>query len=213
MNRAAVDYSLYLVTDRDLLGAKELVATVEQAIRGGVTVVQIREKNLPTLDFFRTAQAIKDVTLKYGVPLIVNDRADIALAVDADGLHIGQSDLPLTVARRLLGPDKIIGVSAATLEEALAAQNEGADYLGIGAIYPTNTKYDADQVSLTELAAINNKVTIPVVAIGGINGNNICDVITAGAAGAAVVSAIVAAEDPCKAAAALDQMIKAARRI
>ncbi|WP_094606407.1 Thiamine-phosphate synthase [Sporomusa silvacetica DSM 10669] len=208
MDKRNSNYSLYLVTDRGLLGDKDLAKTVEQAIQGGVTVVQVREKNLSSLEFYQVALVIKGVTEKYGVPLIVNDRADIALAVDAAGLHIGQEDLPVVVARKLLGPDKIIGVSAATLAEALLAQDQGADYLGIGAVFPTNTKDDADSVSLAELEAIKAKVKIPIVAIGGINGSNIRDVMNTGVDGVAVVSAIVAAADPKAATCKLLQLTK-----
>lgn len=208
MHNNKLDYSLYLVTDSGLLGGKDLAATVEQAIQGGVTMVQIREKHLSSREFFQVALAIKAVADKYKVPLIVNDRSDIALAVDAAGLHIGQDDLPLTEARKLLGPDKIIGVSAATLEEALLAQNQGADYLGVGAIFPTNTKDDADSVSLAQLQDIKANVKIPIVAIGGINGNNIQSVIETGVDGAAVVSAIIAAADPGAAASKLQRLLK-----
>ncbi|MBP2638901.1 MAG: Thiamine-phosphate pyrophosphorylase [Firmicutes bacterium] len=208
MHNNKLDYSLYLVTDSGLLGGKDLAPTVEQAIQGGVTMVQIREKHLSSRDFFQVALAIKAVTDKYKVPLIVNDRADIALAVDAAGLHIGQDDLPLTEARKLLGPDKIIGVSTATLEEALLAQSQGADYLGVGAIFPTNTKDDADSVSLAQLQVIKAGIKIPIVAIGGINGSNIQSVIKTGVDGAAVVSAIIAAADPGEAASKLQQLIK-----
>ena len=207
MVNGVIDYSLYLVTDRELLGNKDLVQTIEQAIQGGVTMVQVREKNLSTLEFFQVALAIKDITTKYRVPFIVNDRADIALAVDADGLHIGQSDLPLIVARKILGPTKIIGVSASTLEEALLAEKDGADYLGVGAIFPTMTKDDADSVSLAQLKTIKNNVSIPLVAIGGINENNIKKVMETGIDGAAVVSAIVACPEPCMAAQKLRQLI------
>jgi len=207
MHEEAIDYSLYLVTDRELLGAKDLVQTIEEAIKGGVTVVQVREKELSTLQFFQVATLIKSITQKYNIPFIVNDRADIALAVDADGLHIGQEDMPLSVARKLLGSNKIIGVSVATLEEALLAQQEGADYLGIGAIFPTKTKGDATNVSLAELKRIKDKVSIPVVAIGGINENNIKKVMATGVDGAAVVSAIVACSNPCVAAQKLCQLL------
>ncbi|SCM82432.1 Thiamine-phosphate synthase [uncultured Sporomusa sp.] len=209
MHNNSVDYSLYLVTDRDCLGGKELVATVEQALQGGATVVQVREKNLSTLEFFQVTSRIKSITDKYGVPLIVNDRADIALAVDAAGLHIGQEDLPLAVARRLLGPDKIIGVSASTLEEALLAQEQGADYLGVGAVFPTNTKDDADSVSLAALKSIKEQVRIPVVAIGGINRSNVQPVMETGIAGVAVVSAVIAAQDPYEAACDMLRLIRA----
>lgn len=209
MHNSKIDYSLYLVTDRDCLGNKELAATVEQALRGGATLVQVREKNLSSLEFFQEASRIKSITDKYGVPLIVNDRVDIALAVDAAGLHIGQADLPLEVARRLLGPNKIIGVSAATLEEALLAQEQGADYLGVGAIFPTNTKDDADSVSLAALKTIKEQVRIPIVAIGGINGHNVQAVMETGVDGVAVVSAIIAAQDPYEATRKMLQLVRA----
>lgn len=209
MHNNSVDYSLYLVTDRDCLGGKDFVATVEQALQGGATVVQVREKNLSTLEFFQVTSRIKSITDKYGVPLIVNDRADIALAVDAAGLHIGQEDLPLAVARRLLGPDKIIGVSASTLEEALLAQEQGADYLGVGAVFPTNTKDDADSVSLAALKSIKEQVRIPVVAIGGINRSNVQAVMGTGIAGVAVVSAVIAAQNPYEAACDMLRLVRA----
>lgn len=196
MSKSPIDYSLYLVTDRDLLNGKDIVATVEQAILGGVTIVQIREKSLSTREFFQCALLLKGITAKYGVSFIVNDRTDIALAIDADGLHIGQDDMPLSVARKLLGPNKIIGVSVATLKQALTAQADGADYLGVGAVFPTTTKDDASNVSLQMLQEIKKQVNIPVVAIGGINENNISKVMATGVDGAAVVSAIVAARDP-----------------
>lgn len=200
MKRKNIDYSLYLVTDRGLLAGKNLAETVEQAILGGVTLVQIREKACSTLTFYQEALKVREITLKYNIPLIVNDRLDIALAVDADGLHIGQADLPLTIARKILGPDKIIGVSAANLAEALTAEAAGADYLGVGAVFPTTTKDDADSVGLAELKRIKGAVTIPVVAIGGIQSENIEKVKVSGADGVAVVSAIIAAADPCCAA-------------
>lgn len=206
--KVQIDYSLYLVTDRLLLGGKDLAETIEQAILGGVTAVQLREKDVTSLDFYHIAQTVKNSTAKYGVPFIVNDRLDIALAVDADGLHIGQRDLPLPVARKLLGAKKTIGVSATTLEQALSAQEQGADYLGIGAMFPTATKEDADSVSLRELQRIKEQARIPIVAIGGIQANNIQQIIAAGADGAAVVSAIIAAADPRAAAEQLRKLIK-----
>ncbi|AIF52760.1 thiamine phosphate synthase [Pelosinus sp. UFO1] len=207
MDKGAIDYSLYLVTDRELLSGKDLANTVEEAIKGSVSLVQIREKNISTLDFFQLALQVKGITTTYGVPFIVNDRVDIALAVDADGVHIGQEDMPLPVARNLLGPTKIIGVSVSTLEEALRAQEEGADYLGIGALFPTLTKSDADHVSLEDLGMIKEKIKIPIVGIGGINGSNIHHVIATGVDGAAVVSAIIAATNPREAAWHLRQII------
>lgn len=208
MSEDLIDYSLYLVTDRELLGGKDLVTTVEQAILGGVTMVQIREKNLSTLKFFQYALLIKHITEKYNVTFIVNDRSDVALAVGADGLHIGQDDMPLLVARKLLGPTKLIGVSVATVEQALLAQAGGADYLGVGAVFSTATKADANSVSLQTLQDIKHKINIPVVAIGGINENNISKVMAIGVAGAAVVSAIIAAPDPYASAKKLRQLMK-----
>ncbi len=168
MNKSKINYSVYLVTDRDLLMGKDLFKSIEQAIIGGVSLVQLREKNINSRDFFSIAVKVKDITTKYNVPLIINDRADIVLAVNADGLHIGQDDLPVTIARKILGKDKIIGVSAANLSEALQAERDGADYLGIGAVFPTATKANTRQVSLAQLAQIKAEVHVPVVAIGGI---------------------------------------------
>jgi thiamine-phosphate pyrophosphorylase len=190
-----IDYTLYLVTDRSLLGGRDLLLSIEEAILGGVTVVQLREKDLSTLEFFHLATRVKSVTDRFQVPLIINDRLDIALAINAAGLHIGQDDLPGVVARRLMGPGKILGISATTLEEAITAKDEGADYLGIGAIFPTGTKLDARDVSLDTLSAIKNRVKIPVVAIGGINLNNIKFVKEQNIDGVAVVSAILGREN------------------
>ena len=195
MNKAKIDYALYLVTDRNILGERDLCECVEQAILGGVTLVQLREKELCSKDFYETAQDVKKITDQYKVPFIINDRLDIALAVDADGLHIGQEDLSLSVARRLLGPDKIIGVSASNLSEALAAEQAGAEYLGVGAVFATPTKKDADSVSLPQLAQIKAGVSIPVVGIGGINEMNARSVISTGVDGVSVVSAILGKAD------------------
>lgn len=167
-----VDYSLYLVTDRSMLKNSDITEAVEAAIKGGVTLVQLREKDISTLEFYNVACAVKKVTDKYGISLIINDRIDIALAVDAAGVHLGQSDLEAAVARRLIGENKILGVSAATLEESLKAEEDGADYLGVGAVFTTTTKNDARTVSLEMLKNIKETVKIPVVAIGGINYEN-----------------------------------------
>ncbi|MBP2649771.1 MAG: Thiamine-phosphate pyrophosphorylase [Firmicutes bacterium] len=207
MKAKAVDYSLYLVTDRRLLGNKELVATVEDAIKGGVTVVQLREKDVSTQQFYSIALAVKKAVLQYKVPFIINDRIDVALAVEADGIHIGQSDMPLVTARKLVGPTMVIGVSVATLAEAVAAENEGADYLGVGAVFPTGTKADARSVSLELLSEIKARVNIPVVAIGGINIQNASQVVTTGVDGLAVVSAIIAQKQPGLAAKNFRQII------
>jgi thiamine-phosphate pyrophosphorylase len=199
-NKLDVNYGLYLVTDRGILGNRDLAEVVEEAIIGGVTVVQLREKITSTLDFYNTALRIKAVTDKYDIPLIINDRLDIALAVDAAGLHVGQNDMPPHIARKVLGPNKILGVSTATLQEALKAQEDGADYIGVGAMFPTNSKSDAKYVTLEDLEKIKQGVKIPVVAIGGINLSNIRQVMEAGADGAAVISAILGKDDIKKAA-------------
>ncbi|EYE88729.1 thiamine-phosphate pyrophosphorylase [Fervidicella metallireducens AeB] len=190
-----IDYSLYLVTDREVIGNRNIISCVEEALIGGVTIVQIREKNTSTKNFYNIAIKIKEVTDKYKVPLIINDRLDIALAINADGLHVGQSDMPTEVVRQLLGPDKILGVSAATMEEALKAQRDGADYIGVGAVFPTSNKNDARIVSLDLLRNIKKEVKIPVVAIGGINQRNIVKAMETGVDGVAVISAILSKEN------------------
>ena len=190
-----IDYSLYLVTDRDVLNGRDLCKSVEDAILGGVTLVQLREKNISTLEFYNIAVNLKKITDKYNTPLIINDRLDIALAVDAAGVHIGQSDIPCYVARNILGKEKIIGVSASTLNEALKAQKDGADYIGVGAIFKTSTKNDADSVSISDLKKIKESVSIPVVAIGGINKENIKLLNSTNINGVAVVSAILGKEN------------------
>ncbi|SHI12280.1 thiamine phosphate synthase [Desulfosporosinus lacus] len=195
MSKVKIDYSLYLVTDRKLLGERDLAPSIELAIQGGVSLVQLREKSISTKEFLNLALRVKEITSKYEIPLIINDRLDIALAVDAEGLHVGQDDLPMLKARELLGPDKIIGVSARTLEEALLAEKQGADYLGVGAVFRTSTKSDAKEVSLEQLEYIKKSVSIPVVAIGGINYGNIQQVKATGIDGISVVSAILVQED------------------
>ena len=170
-----IDYSIYLVTDRDLMSTKTLEEAVEEAIKGGCTLVQLREKECSSLDFYTTAINIKRITDKYKVPLLINDRLDIALAVDAAGVHIGQSDLPCSVVRKIVGDDKIIGVSAGTLENAIKAENDGADYIGVGAMYATGTKKDAKHTSMDELKKIRENISIPIVVIGGINKERITD--------------------------------------
>lgn len=191
---------LYAVTDRTWLNKNQLVDQVEQAILGGVTLVQLREKSLSTRDFINTAEKIKRVAGKYGVPLIINDRLDVVLAVDAAGLHVGQEDMPAETARRLLGPEKILGVSVANMAEALQAEKDGADYLGAGAVFPTGTKNDAGYVERLELERITRVVRIPVVAIGGINETNTLLLKGSGIEGIALVSAIFAKDDLRKAA-------------
>ncbi|MEQ8155942.1 MAG: thiamine phosphate synthase [Clostridiaceae bacterium] len=190
-----VDYSLYLVTDRNMLKNSDITEAVEAAIKGGVTLVQLREKDISTLEFYNVACAVKKITDKYGIYLIINDRIDIALAVDAAGVHLGQSDLKAAVARRLIGENKILGVSAATLEESLKAEEDGADYLGVGAVFTTTTKNDARTVSLEMLKNIKETVKIPVVAIGGINSENAGTLRECNIDGIAVISDILAKED------------------
>ena len=192
-----IDLSLYLVTDNSD-NVEKFLNTIEEAIKGGTTVVQIREKNADTLDFYKLSLKVKEITTKYNVPLIINDRVDIALAIDADGVHVGQSDMPCDVTRRLIGEDKILGVSAATIDEAKKAQRDGADYIGTGAVFPTQTKDDADSVTKEELKEIVEAIDIPVVAIGGINLDNASELKGTGIKGLSVVSAIMSSEDPKK---------------
>ncbi|MDD2402515.1 MAG: thiamine phosphate synthase, partial [Clostridia bacterium] len=170
-------------------------------------VVQLREKVATSREFYLIAQKVKMVTDKYNISLIINDRLDIALAVDAAGLHVGQRDLPAHIARRILGSDKILGVSAVTLTDAQRAENEGADYLGVGAVFPTDSKNDADTVTLDMLTKIKNSVKIPVVGIGGINKDNILEVMKTGADGASVISAIFGKENIKEAASVLNNLI------
>ena len=190
-----IDYSIYLVTDRDLMSTETLEEAVEQAIIGGSTLVQLREKECSSLDFYNTALRIKEITDKYNVPLIINDRLDIALAVDAAGVHVGQSDMPAAIVRKIIGDDKIIGVSTGSLEEALKAQKDGADYLGVGAMYSTGTKKDANPTSMEELKKIRENVTLPIVVIGGINKERVRDFDGINIDGLAIVSAIIAQKD------------------
>ena len=185
------ELTLYLVTDRRWLGRRSLEEDVEEALLGGATLVQIREKEISSRAYLELARKVKAVTDRYGVPLIVNDRIDIAMAVDAGGVHVGPDDLPVSFARRLLGPDKIVGASASSLEEALTFQAQGADYLGVGAVFPTATKQVTEKVDLETLARIKAAVRIPVAAIGGIDAGNAPEVMKTGVDGVAVVSAIL----------------------
>lgn len=190
-----VDYSLYLCTDRALMSATTVEQCVEQAVKGGCTVVQLREKNCTSRTFYELALRVKAVTGRYSVPLIINDRVDIALAADADGVHVGQSDLPAAAVRRMIGEDKILGVSASSLEEAVKAQEERADYVGVGAMFSTATKTDAKLVTMEGLLKIRAAVTVPIVVIGGINQETAPLFKGTGVNGLAVVSAIVAQPD------------------
>ena len=186
---------LYAVTDRRGLGEKTLVQAVEEALRGGATMIQLREKDVSPEQFIAEALALKPVCARYGAPLIINDNVEVALACDADGVHVGQDDTSLTEARAKLGQDKIIGVSAHNVEEALKAERDGADYLGSGSVFATGTKNNVTRLPLDELDRICSSVKIPVVAIGGIGTDNMPLLSGRGAAGAAVVSAIFSAED------------------
>lgn len=190
-----VDYTLYLVTDRQLMSTKTIEEGVENAIIGGCTLVQLREKDLSSYEFYTAAMGVKEVTRKCGVPLIINDRVDIAVAVDAEGVHVGQNDLPADKVRQIIGPEKILGVSASNLAEAMEAQKAGADYIGVGAMYATDTKTDAETTSINELRLIRQSVELPIVVIGGINKNTIKDFAGIEIDGLAVVSAIIAQYD------------------
>ena len=187
-----IDYTLYVCTDRKLMSSPSVEASVEAAVRGGATVIQLREKDVAGREFYETALAVKRVTDCYGVPLIINDRIDIAIAVDAAGVHLGQKDIPVEVARKLLGEEKIIGISAANPREARLAAEKGADYLGVGAMYQTSTKTDTRPVTLETLAEIRSAVKIPIVVIGGIGRENAMNFKGLGVNGLAVVSSVVA---------------------
>lgn len=189
------DLILYAVTDRSWLGEETLCAQVEKAIRGGVTFVQLREKELAEEEFEKEAYEIKELCRQNSIPFVINDNVDLAARVDADGVHVGQSDMEALEVRRKLGPDKIVGVSAQTVEQALKAQEMGADYLGVGAVFPTGSKNDADDVTHQTLQEICEAVDIPVIAIGGIGENNVTELKGRGLAGIAVISAIFAKPD------------------
>ncbi len=199
---------LYVVTDRTWLNGKTLSSQVEQAAAAGATCVQLREKELGYEGFLAEAKSIKAITDRYGIPLIVNDSIDVALACGADGVHIGQGDMPACKARKLIGDGRILGVSAQTVAQALTAQRCGADYLGVGAVFPTSTKADADAVSYDTLKAICAAVDIPVVAIGGITAANIASLAGSGIDGVAVVSAVFASPDIPRATGELLQSVR-----
>lgn len=190
-----IDYSLYLVTNRENKSKENFLKIIEESIKGGVTLIQLREKTVSTQEFFNIATNVKEITKKYNVPLIINDRIDIALAIDADGVHIGQDDMPTKIARKFIGPNKILGVSVHNLKEAKKAEENGANYLGVGAIF-TTTKDDANDVSIKTLKRITESVDIPTVAIGGINLENANQLKNTKIAGFSVVSAIMEAKEP-----------------
>ena len=198
--RPSVDYSLYFCTDRGLMSSATIEENVEAALTGGATVVQLREKNCSSREFYELAVRVRAIARRFGAPLIVNDRVDIALAAGADGVHVGQSDLPCAAVRRLVGKGMLVGVSAGSAAEALAAAGEGADYLGVGAMYATGTKEDAGLVTMEELKNIRRAVELPIVVIGGINKATLGNFKGLGIEGIAVVSAIAAQKDPAAAA-------------
>ena len=207
-----IDYSLYLVTDRGLARGRSTFEVVKAAVSGGVTCIQLREKDCSTLEFIEQAVAIKNFLETRQIPLIINDRLDVALAVGADGIHLGQTDMPLGIAKKIAGPSMLIGISAESVQDAIEAENSGADYLGVSPIYATPTKTDtAPPLELQGLREIRSRVKIPLVGIGGLNKSNAAEVIQNGGDGVAVVSAIVAADDPELAARTLKQIIDEAR--
>ena len=193
MNRKAL--RLYLVTNRYQDSLQSFLEKIETACRSGVTIVQLREKNLTTNQYYQLAKQVKEITDAYQIPLIIDDRLDVCLAVDAAGLHIGDDELPVPVARQVLGPDKILGVTAKTVKRALEAEEGGADYLGTGAIFPTTTKENAPITLISTLKTICQRVAIPVVAIGGLTSENIDQLAATGIAGVAVVRDLMQAED------------------
>lgn len=195
--RASVDFRLYLITDRGQTAGRDLRVVVEAALSGGIRAVQLREKNAPTLEYFELARMLRDLTARYGARLFVNDRIDIALAVGADGVHLPESGLPVAVARELLGPDRLIGASCHSLERAKAAQKQGADFITFGPVYHTPSKagYGAP-VGLMALAEATRALTLPVFALGGVSRDRVPEVQAAGAAGVALISAVLASPEP-----------------
>jgi thiamine-phosphate diphosphorylase len=208
-----VDYSLYVITDAKLSRGRSHREVVEAALRGGATMVQYREKNASTRQMIEDALELRHLCRAHNAPFIVNDRVDVALAVDADGVHVGQDDMPASLARKMIGREKILGVSAENVEQARAAIVDGADYLGVGTLFATATKADAGEpIGLLGLEKIARVSTIPMVGIGGINLSNAASVIRAGAAGVAVISAIVSADDVERAARGLKRIVEDARK-
>ena len=208
MRCAEQDLLLYAVTDRHWLSGRSLRDVVEESLRGGVTMLQLREKTLAEPSFLAEARELQALCRDYHVPFLVNDNVDIALAMDADGVHVGQSDMEAGDVRAKLGPDKIIGVSAQTVAQALQAEAHGADYLGVGAVFPTGSKADAKEVEWDVLRDICQAVSIPVVAIGGITQENVTELAGTGICGVAVISAIYAQEDIPAAAKNLKNTVK-----
>ena len=202
------DPSLYFITDSTLFDEEEFLRRTEAALRGGATLLQLREKNSSTREYMALAEKVHTLTRQYHVPLIIDDRLDVAMAVNAEGVHLGQSDLPIHIARRIFGPDKIIGATAKTVKQATEAWEQGADYLGVGAIYPTTTKVKTILTSTEMLHRICQAVPIPVNAIGGLNKDNLSVLEGIPIAGVCVVSAIMKADDPEQAARSLREQIR-----
>ena len=193
------DSSIYFITCSDGFSEEEFLYRVEEACKGGATLVQLREKDKTTREYFSLAKKVHDITAKYGIPLIIDDRVDIALAVNAEGVHVGQSDMPVSITRSLMGKEKIVGATAKTVPQAVEAYEQGADYLGVGAIYPTTTKVKTVLTSVDTLKEIVGAVPIKVNAIGGLNKENIYILADSGVDGICAVSSIMKADDPCQA--------------
>lgn len=191
-----LDTTLYFITDSSTVPAEKFLPSVEAACKGGATIIQLREKNKSTREYMELAASVHEITKSYNVPLIIDDRVDVALAIGAEGVHVGQSDMPVSIARKLMGPDKIIGATTKTVPQALEAYEQGADYCGVGAIYPTTTKVVTILTSVETLKEIVKAVPIPVNAIGGLNKNNIDVLKGSGIAGICAVSAIQKAAAP-----------------
>lgn len=202
------DSSMYFITDSTNYSEEEFLYRVEQALMGGITLLQLREKDKSTREYINLAEKVHTLTKKYNVPLIIDDRVDVALAIDAEGVHVGQSDMPVSTARKLMGDDKIVGATTKTVPQALEAYEQGADYLGVGAIYPTTTKVKTVLTSTETLGNICSAVPIPVNAIGGLNKDNIDVLKGIPIAGICVVSAIMKADDPKQAAVELQARAK-----
>lgn len=208
-----VDFAVYVITDRRLARGRSHEEIAAAAVAGGATVVQLRDKELTTRQLADAAARMLAVLRPAGVPLVINDRVDVVLAVDADGVHVGPDDLPVEVARRILGPSRLVGASAGTVEEAVQAQTQGADYLGVGSVFETSSKADAGPpIGVEGLRRIVQAVRLPVVAIGGITHANAAQAIRAGAAGVAVISAVVTASDIAAATRSLLEVVRAARQ-
>ncbi len=213
MSKMPIDLAVYIITDRRVAGNRSILDIVREAIAGGATAVQLREKEASAREMIRLGEALHEITRPAGIPLIVNDRVDVAVALDAEGVHVGQDDIPAAIARQMIGPDRILGVSAATVAEARQAERDGADHLGVGDVFGTPSKSDAGvPIGVERLAEVARAVSIPVVAIGGITLDNAAQVIRAGAQGVSVISAIVGATDPEAAARRLCEIVAAERR-